>query len=221
MKLLISALVKLALGIVLIGAMLFLPAWTFNYPGAWLFIGVLFVPVLIMGAVLYVRAPALLEKRLKNREREGAQRGVVALSGIMFIATFIISSLDFRFGWSDAPSWVMILGAVLFLLGYAMFAEVTRENAYLSRTVEVDEGQQVVSTGLYGVVRHPMYLATLLMFPAMPVILGSFFGLIPMVLYPVIIVVRIINEEQLLTRELVGYAEYKAKVKYRLIPFVW
>lgn len=221
MKLLISALVKLALGIVLIGAMLFLPAWTFNYPGAWLFIGVLFVPVLIMGAVLYVRAPALLEKRLKNREREGAQRGVVALSGIMFIATFIISSLDFRFGWSDAPSWFMILGAVLFLLGYAMFAEVTRENAYLSRTVEVDEGQQVVSTGLYGVVRHPMYLATLLMFPAMPVILGSFFGLIPMVLYPVIIVVRIINEERLLTRELVGYAEYKAKVKYRLIPFVW
>lgn len=221
MKLLISALVKLALGIVLIGAMLFLPAWTFNYPGAWLFIGVLFVPVLIMGAVLYVRAPALLEKRLKNREREGAQRGVVALSGIMFIATFIISSLDFRFGWSDAPSWVMILGAVLFLLGYATFAEVTRENAYLSRTVEVDEGQQVVSTGLYGVVRHPMYLATLLMFPAMPLILGSFFGLIPMVLYPVIIVVRIINEEQLLTRELVGYAEYKAKVKYRLIPFVW
>lgn len=221
MKLLISALVKLALGIVLIGAMLFLPAWTFNYPGAWLFIGVLFVPVLIMGAVLYVRAPALLEKRLKNREREGAQRGVVALSGIMFIATFIISSLDFRFGWSDAPSWVMILGAVLFLLGYAMFAEVTRENAYLSRTVEVDEGKQVVSTGLYGVVRHPMYLATLLMFPAMPVTLGSFFGLIPMVLYPVIIVVRIINEEQLLTRELVGYAEYKAKVKYRLIPFVW
>jgi protein-S-isoprenylcysteine O-methyltransferase Ste14 len=221
MKLLISAITKMIFGIALNGAMLFLPAWTWSYFGAWLFIGVLFVPVLIMGAVLYVRAPALLEKRLKNREREGAQRGVVALSGIMFIATFIISSLDFRFGWSDAPSWVMILGAVLFLLGYAMFAEVTRENAYLSRTVEVDEGQQVVSTGLYGVVRHPMYAATLLMFLPLPLILGSFWGLCAFALYPVILVIRIRNEESVLREQLDGYADYLTKVKYRLIPFIW
>jgi protein-S-isoprenylcysteine O-methyltransferase Ste14 len=221
MKLLLNGLTKLAAGAVLLGLLLFLPAWTFNYFGAWLFLGVLLIPVMIMGAVLFVKAPALLEKRLQDKEKEASQKGVVALSGLMFIGGFVLSALDFRFGWSSVPFWLTISAAAVFLIGYAVFAEVMRENAYLSRTVEVQEGQKVVSTGLYGVVRHPMYLATLLMFLPMPLILQSLWGLIPFALYPVIIVVRILNEEKVLTEGLEGYAEYKKKVKYRLLPFVW
>ena len=221
MKLFFSALTKLIFGIVLIGLLLFLPAWTFNYFGAWLFLGVLLIPVMIMGVVLFIKAPALLEKRLQNKEKETAQKGIIALSGLMFIGGFVLSALDFRFGWSYVPMWLTITAALIFLVGYGMFAEVTRENAYLSRTVEVQEGQKVVSTGLYGVVRHPMYLATLLMFLPIPLILQSLWGLIPFALYPVIIVVRILNEEKVLTDGLDGYAEYKKQVKYRLIPFIW
>lgn len=221
MKLLLNGLTKLVAGAVLLGLLLFLPAWTFNYFGAWLFLGVLLIPVMIMGAVLFVKAPALLEKRLQDKEKEASQKGVVALSGLMFIGGFVLSALDFRFGWSSVPFWLTISAAAVFLIGYAVFAEVMRENAYLSRTVEVQEGQKVVSTGLYGVVRHPMYLATLLMFLPMPLILQSLWGLIPFALYPVIIVVRILNEEKVLTEGLEGYAEYKKKVKYRLLPFVW
>ena len=221
MKLLISAVTKTILGVVLIGALLFWPAGTFNYPGAWLFIGLLFIPTLILGVVLFILAPDLLKKRIDSKEKEAKQGVLIKLMGLMFLLGFVVSALDFRYSWSSVPTWLVIVASVAFLIGYLGYAEVLRENAYLSRTVEVQDGQTVVSTGLYSIVRHPMYLATLLMFPAMPVILGSFFGLIPMVLYPVIIVVRIINEERLLTRELVGYAEYKAKVKYRLIPFVW
>ena len=221
MKLLISAITKFIFGIILVGAMLFLPAWTFDYPGAWLFLGVLFVPMLIVGAVLYVKSPALLEKRLNNKEKEQTQRGVVALSGLMFPVGFVLSALDFRFGWSGVPTWLSIAAAVLFLCGYGMYAEVMRENAYLSRTVEVQDGQTVIDTGLYGVVRHPMYLATLFMFLPIPLILGSLWGLIPFALYPVVIVIRILNEEKVLSEQLSGYAEYKLKVKYRLIPFVW
>lgn len=221
MKLLFSALTKLILGIVLIGLLLFLPAWTFNYFGAWLFLGVLFLPMLIMGAVMLIKSPALLEKRLQNKEKEAAQKGVVAVSGLMFLGGFIVSALDFRFGWSTVPFWLTVTAAVVFLIGYAFYAEVMRENAYLSRTIEVQEGQKVIDTGLYGVVRHPMYLATLLMFLPIPMILQSFWGLIPMVLYPVVIVIRILNEEKVLERGLVGYSEYKKRVKYRLIPFVW
>ena len=221
MKLLTSAITKLILGLILVGAMLFLPAWTFDYPGAWLFIALLFVPMLIMGIILFAKAPSLLQKRLNNKEKENAQKGVVALSGLMFPIGFVLSALDFRFGWSDVPLWLVIVSSVLFLLGYAMYAEVMRENAYLSRTVEVQDGQTVVSTGLYGIVRHPMYLATLLMFLPMPLILGSFFGLIPFMLYPIVITIRIINEEKVLSEGLAGYTEYKSKVKYRLIPFVW
>ncbi len=194
MKLLLNGLTKLIFGIVLIGLLLFLPAWTFNYLGAWLFMGVLLVPVMIMGVVLFIKAPDLLEKRLQNKEKEITQKGVIALSGLMFIGGFVLSALDFRFGWSYVPMWLTITAAVIFLAGYGMFAEVMRENAYLSRTVEVQEGQKVVSTGLYGVVRHPMYLATLLMFLPMPLILQSFWGLIPFAIYPVVIVIRIINE---------------------------
>ena len=221
MKLLLSALTKLILGFVLVGALLFLPAWTFAYPNAWLFIALLFVPMLLMGALLFAKAPALLGKRLNNKEKEKTQKGVIALSGLIFPIGFIVSALDFRFGWSRVPLWLVILSSVLFLLGYGMYAEVMRENAYLSRTVEVQEGQKVISTGLYGVVRHPMYLATLLMFLPLPLILGSFWGLIAFAFYPIIIVIRILNEEKLLKAELEGYADYQKKVKHRLIPFVW
>jgi protein-S-isoprenylcysteine O-methyltransferase Ste14 len=221
MKLLISGLTKLILGLVLVGAMLFLPAWTFHYPGAWLFLGLLFVPMLIMGAVMLIKAPALLEKRLDGKEKEATQKGVVALSGLMFPAGFVLSALDFRFGWSHVPLWLVVTASALFLIGYGLYAEVMRENAYLSRTIEVQENQTVIDTGLYGMVRHPMYLATLLMFLPLPLILGSFWGLIPFALYPAIIVVRILNEEKVLTDGLDGYAEYKQKVRYRLIPYFW
>ncbi len=221
MKLLFSALTKYLLGLILIGAILFLPARTFYYPGAWLFISLLFIPMLLMGVVLFIKAPALLEKRLGNKEKERTQRGIVALSGLMFPLGFVLSALDFRFAWSSVPLWLVIVASVQFLLGYGMYAEVMRENAYLSRTVEVQENQTVISTGLYGIVRHPMYLATLLMFLPMPLILGSFWGLIPFALYPVIIVIRILNEEKVLAEGLEGYEEYRKKVRYRLIPFVW
>ena len=221
MKLLFSALVKFALGVALVGAMIFLPAWTMNYPNAYLFMSLLFVPMLIMGVVLLIKSPNLLEKRLDGKEKEKAQRGVVALSGLIFPAGFVISSLDFRFGWSSVPTYLVITASVIFLAGYGMYAEVMRENAYLSRTVEIQEGQELISTGLYSVVRHPMYLATLLMFLPIPLILGSFYGLIPFAAYPAVIVTRIINEEKLLENGLSGYAEYKKKVKYRLIPFVY
>lgn len=221
MKLLLSALTKLVFGFILVGLLLFLPPWTFNYFGAWLFLGVLFLPMLIMGVVMLVKAPELLEKRLNNKEKEATQRGVVALSGLAFLGGFLISAFDFRFSWSTVPLWLTVTAAVVFLIGYGLYAEVLRENAYLSRTIEVQEGQKVISTGLYGVVRHPMYLATLLMFLPIPLILQSFWGLIPIAIYPVVIVVRILNEEKVLEKGLEGYTEYKKKVKYRIIPFVW
>ena len=221
MRLIFSALTKYIFGLVAVGALLFLPAWTFDYPGAWLFIALLFIPMLLLGAVLFAKAPSLLEKRLNNKEKERAQRGVIALSGLMFPIGFAVSALDFRFGWSSVPLWLVIVASVLFLIGYGAYAEVMRENAYLSRTVEVQEGQRVISTGLYGIVRHPMYLTTLLMFLPLPLILGSLWGLIPFAVYPAVIVIRILNEEKVLTDGLPGYAEYKKKVKFRLIPFIW
>ena len=221
MKLLASALTKFIFGIALVGALLFLPAWTFDYFGAWLFLGILFIPMMIMGIVMFIKSPSLLEKRLANREKERAQKGVVGVSALMFLGGFILSAVDFRYGWSSVPLWLTITAAVIFLVGYALYAEVLRENAYLSRTVEVQEGQKVIDTGLYGVVRHPMYLATLLMFLPMPIVLGSFWGLIPFAIYPVAIIIRIINEEKVLSEGLDGYSEYRKKVKYRLIPFIW
>ena len=220
-KLLAAALVKFLVGAVMIGALLFLPAWTLHYPFAWLFMALLLIPTLVLGAVLLIKAPDLLEKRLREKESETTQKSVVALSGLMFLSSFVISAVDFRFGMSTVPLWAVVTASVLFLAGYGMFAEVLRENAYLSRTVEIQDGQKVISTGLYGVVRHPMYLATLLMFLPMPLILGSLWGLIPMAAYPAIIAVRIVNEEKVLTEGLDGYREYKNKVKYRVFPFVW
>lgn len=221
MKLMINAAVKLLFGALLIGMLLFLPAGTLLYFGAWLFLAVLFIPMTAVGIVLAVKAPALLSRRLDHREKEKTQRGVIGIAGLMFPVGFVVSALDFRFGWSACPVWASIAGAALFLTGYAMYAEVLRENAYLSRTVRVEEGQTVVSTGLYGIVRHPMYLSTLLMFLPIPLILSSLWGLIPFALYPVLIVVRIFDEEKVLSCELAGYTEYKTCVKYRLIPFVW
>ena len=221
MKLLVSGLTKIVLGLVLIGALLFLPAWTFNYPGAWLFIALLFIPTIILGVVLFIASADLLKKRIDAKEKEADQSVVVKLSGLMFVIGFVISALDFRFGWSSVPTWLVIGASALFLIGYLGYAEVLRENAYLSRTIEVQNGQTVISTGLYGVVRHPMYLATLFMFLPLPLILGSYFGLIPLSLYIPLIMVRIVGEERVLSAGLVGYAEYKTKVKYRLIPFIW
>ena len=221
MKLLFNALIKFAAGLLLVGLLLFLPAWTLNYPGAWLFIGLLFVPMLIRGGVLLVKSPSLLEKRLDAKEKRSTQKGVIAFSGLIFPVGFILAALDFRFGWSSVHTAFTAIASGLFLIGYAMYAVVMRENEYLSRTVEVQDGQRVIDTGLYGVVRHPMYLASLLMFLPLPIILGSWYALIPFGFYPIIIIFRIIDEERLLKKELSGYSEYTKKVKYRLIPFVW
>lgn len=221
MKLLLSALVKFLCGLLLVGLVLFLPAGTLSYPNGWLFMGVLFVPMLTLGVVLFFKSPELLQKRLDNKEKEKAQRGVVASSGLIFLAGFIVSALDFRFGWSNVPLPLVIAAAVVFLAGYGMYAEVMRENAYLSRTIEVQENQKVIDTGLYGIVRHPMYLATLLMFLPLSLILGSLWGLIPFAFYPAVIILRILNEEKILSAGLEGYDAYRGRVKYRLIPFVW
>ena len=221
MKLLLSGLIKFTVGLLLVGALLFLPAGSLSYSDGWLLIALLFVPMLIAGLVMFFVSPAFLEKRLDAKEKQATQKGVLAFSGLMFIASFVVAGLDWRFGWSWTPLPVTVAGVVLFLAAYGLYAEVMRENAYLSRTIKVVEGQKVVDTGLYGIVRHPMYSATVFLFLAMPLVLGSWYALIPMAFYPVIIIVRLLDEEKLLTRELPGYEEYKKKVKYRLIPFVW
>lgn len=220
-QLLMDAIKKTVSGIVLIGFLLFLPAGTVYYWNAWLFCVVLFVPVMIMGIVLFLKAPDLLRKRLQEKEEQKEQKSVVALSAFMFLAGFILAGLDFRYGWSNISDAVVYAAAALFLIGYVLFAEVMRENAYLSRIVEVQENQTVIDTGLYRIVRHPMYFATVLMFNAMPLILGSWVSFAIFLLYPFLIAKRIRNEEAVLEQGLQGYKEYKLKVKYRLIPFIW
>ena len=221
MKLAISAITKLALGFALMLLLVFLPAGTFDFFNGWLLCAILFIPILFIGLFLLVKSPKMLEKRLDMKEKEGTQRWVVALSSVMLVCGFVCAGLDFRFNISQIPMPLVVFAAVIFLVGYALYCEVMRENAYLSRTVRVEEGQKVISTGLYSIVRHPMYFATLLMFLTIPVVLGSWISLAFFVFYPVIIAVRITDEEKLLERELDGYKEYKNKVKYRLIPFVW
>ena len=221
MKLLLSALTKYLSGLLLVGALLFLPAGSFSYLGAWLFLALLFVPMLALGIVLFIKSPALLEKRLRVKEKQGTQRGVVAVSALLFIGGFVVAGLDARFGWSHVPLWAVIAAAVVLLASYALYAEVMRENAYLSRTVEVQEGQKVVDTGLYGIVRHPMYAVTLWLFLSIPVVLGSWWALLCFSPYLAVIVVRIRNEEAVLDAELDGYTDYKKSVKYRILPFVW
>ena len=221
MKLLAQALIKYTFGLLLVGLLLFLPAGTLNYTYGWLFAGLLFVPMLIAGFVMFFKSPDFLAKRLDAKEKQAAQRNVVALSGLMFIAGFVVAGLDYRFGWSSMPPAVTVASSVLFLFAYALYAEVMRENAYLSRTIKVEQGQTVVDTGLYGIVRHPMYMATILLFLMIPIILGSWYALIPFAFYPAIIIARLKDEEDLLTRELPGYDAYKQKVRYRLIPYIW
>ena len=220
-KLFLSAILKFALGVVLIGALLFLPAGTLHYPQGWLLMGILFVPMFLAGLVMMAKNPALLRSRLSAKEKQREQSQVVKLSGLMFLVGFVLAGLSYRFGWLMLPRWVSIVGAVLFLASYALYAEVLRENTWLSRTIEVQEGQQVISTGLYGIVRHPMYMATLVLFLSMPLVLGSALAFVVFLAYPAIIVKRLLNEEEVLARELNGYTEYMQKVKRRLIPFIW
>ena len=220
-KLLLSAIVKFTAGVLLVGTLIFLPAGTLRVPGGWLLMGILFIPMFLAGLVMMAKDPNLLRSRLNAREKEREQDLVVKLSGLMFLTGFILAGFDFRFGWSRLPGWVNILGAVLFLSAYALYAEVLRENAWLSRTIEVQHGQTVVSTGLYGIVRHPMYAATLLLFLSMPLVLGSIPAFVVFLSYPAIIGKRIRNEEQILSRDLPGYAEYLEKVRWRLIPYIW
>ena len=220
-QLVLSTSIKLLLGLVLVGLFIFLPAGTLHYHCGWLLIAVLFVPMLIAGIVMLFRSPELLKKRLNAKEKESEQRSVVALSGIMFVAAFVVAGLNFRYEWVVMPSWALWSAVALFLLAYIMYAEVLRENAYLSRTIEVQKGQKVIDTGLYGVVRHPMYSATIMLFLSMPLVLGSLPSFVVMLAYIPIIVKRIKNEEVVLLKGLTGYDGYCRKVRYRIVPFIW
>ena len=219
-KLCFEAILKFSAGVALMAVLLFLPAGTLDFPGGQLLMAVLFIPMFLAGIVMMLKNPDLLRSRLKAKEKEADQDLVIKLSGLMFLVGFILAGLDFRFGWSKLPGWVSTLGAVLFLSAYALFAEVLRENTWLSRTIEVREGQTVVSTGLYGIVRHPMYSATLLLFLSMPLVLGSLPAFLVFLCYPAIITKRILGEEQVLRRELKGYDEYCERIRWRLIPFI-
>ena len=220
-KLFISAIIKLVAGIVLLGLLLFLPAGSLSYWNGWLFMGLLFIPMFIAGIVLMIKNPDLLAKRLNAKEKESEQKSVILYSSIMFILGFVLAGLNYRFNWIMLPNIVVIISSILFIIAYILYAEVLRENTYLSRTIEVQEDQKVVDTGLYGIVRHPMYAVTILLFLSMPLILGSIISFIIFLIYPIIISKRIKNEEEVLERELKGYKEYKEKVKYKMIPFVW
>ena len=216
-----QAMIKFFSGVLLVGLLLFLPAGTLYFRRAWLLMGILFVPMFLAGLVMLFKSPELLRRRLKARESEGEQRTVIALSGLMFLLSFILAGLNYRSDWMLLPRWVSIAAAAVFLLGYGLFGEVLRENVYLARTVEVEKGQKLIDTGLYGIVRHPMYSATVLMFLAMPLVLGSPLSFAVMLLYLPIIAKRIRNEEQVLSKGLEGYKEYCGRVKYRLFPWIW
>ena len=221
LKLFIQAILKFLLGVVLVGVLVFLPAGTLHYLNGWIFMGILFIPMFFAGIVMMFKSPELLKKRLNAKEKEKEQSLVVKLSGLMFIAGFVLAGLDYRFSWFFLPLWVSITASVLFIIAYILYAEVLRENTYLSRTIEVQENQKVVDTGLYGIVRHPMYAVTLVLFLSMPLVLGSLISMVVFLAYPFIIAKRIKNEEEVLERDLQGYCEYKQKVKYRLMPFIW
>jgi len=220
-KLLIQAITKLLMGLVIVSMLLFLPAGTIYYWNAWLFMGVLFIPMFIIGLILLLKSPNLLAKRLNVKEEETEQKQVIGLSLLMFVGGFIVAALDFRYGWSKLPDWVIAAAMIIFLISYGLYLEVMRENAYLSRTIEVQENQKVVDTGLYGIVRHPMYFVTVFLFLSIPFILGSVYAFIIFLIYPFLLIKRIKNEETILREGLTGYVEYTKKVKYRLIPFIW
>ncbi len=220
-RLFIQAIIKFSLGFVLIGLLIFLPAGTLNFTNGWIFMAVLFIPILIAGIIMMLKNPDLLKSRLDAKEKEREQSNVVKLSGLMFLGGFIVAGLDFRFGWYPLPRGIVIGAVIVFIFSYLLYAEVLRENTYLSRTITVQKDQKVIDTGLYSIVRHPMYLATILMFLAIPFVLGSVFSFIIFLTYPFIIAKRIKNEEKVLEKELKGYIEYKKKVKYRIIPYIW
>lgn len=220
-KLFIQAIIKYILGVVSIGALLFIPACSFEYWNGWLFMGLLFIPMFIAGIILMIKNPELLRKRLNAKEKENEQKEVILFSGLMFLSGFIIAGLNYKYNWIEVPNIVVIISSILFIIAYILYAEVLRENTYLSRTIEVQENQKVVDTGMYGIVRHPMYAVTILLFLTMPLILGSIISFIIFLIYPFIIGKRIKNEEEVLEKDLKGYTEYKKKVKYKLIPFIW
>jgi len=220
-QLFIQALTKFLSGVILLGVLLFLPAGSWHFRQAWLLMGILFIPMFIAGIILMVKNPELLQKRLNAKEEQTEQKQVVALSGVLFVSAFIVAGFNWHFGWYVLPDWVVWIAASIFLFAYILYAEVLRENTYLSRTVEVQTDQKVIDTGLYGIVRHPMYMATTLLFLAMPLVLASPFSFVIMLLYLPLIVRRIRNEETILEKGLPGYREYKQRVKYRLIPFIW
>ena len=220
-KLFFQALSKFLIGFIIICALLFIPAGTLDYPNGWLFIALLFIPMFFAGIIMLFKSPDLLRRRLNAKEEEDEQKTVILVSGIIFLLAFILAGLNFRFGWFKLPTVVIIIASVIFLIAYIMYAEVLRENEYLSRTVEVSENQKVVDSGLYGIVRHPMYTSTIFLFLSMPLVLDSIFSFIVMLVYPIIIIFRIRNEEKVLENELIGYKEYKEKVKYKLIPYLW
>ena len=220
-KLFLKAITKYIFGVILVGILLFLPAGTINYWNAWLFMGLLFIPMFIAGIILMIKNPILLKSRLDVKEKEFEQKKVILYSGLMFLVGFIVAGLNYRFSWITIPNIIVIISSVIFILSYILYAEVLRENTYLSRTIKVQENQKIVDTGLYGIVRHPMYSITLILFLTMPLILGSIISFIIFLIYPFIISKRIKNEEEVLERKLKGYKEYKKKVKYKLIPFIW
>ena len=220
-KLFSQALSKFLFGLIIISLLLFIPAGTLNYPNAWLFLALLFIPMFIAGIIMLIKSPKLLKRRLNAKEEEKEQKIVILISGIMFLLAFILAGLNFRFGWFQLPQTVIIIASIIFILSYIMYAEVLRENMYLSRTVEVSENQKVIDTGLYEIVRHPMYTSTIFLFLSMPLVLDSLFSFMVMFIYPIVIISRIKNEEKVLERELEGYKEYKEKVKYRILPFIW
>lgn len=220
-KLFFGAVVKFLIGATIVGLLLFVPANSIEYFNGWLFMGLLFIPMFIAGIILFFKNPDLLKRRLNAKEKEKEQRKVLIFSGMMFLLGFILAGLNYRFEWIKLPDIIVIIASILFIIAYILYAEVLRENAFLSRTIEVKENQKVVDTGLYGIVRHPMYLITIILFLTIPLILGSILSFLIFLVYPFIIVKRIKNEEMVLEKELKGYKEYKEKVKYRLIPFVW
>ena len=220
-KLFVQAIIKFISGVVMVALMIFLPAGNLNYWNGWQFMGILFIPMFTAGIILMLKNPQLLKIRLNTKENESEQKTVILLSGIMFLAGFVLCGFNYRFSWIVLPKWVIIGATILFLISYILYAEVLRENTYLSRTIEVQDGQKVIDTGLYGIVRHPMYLVTILLFLAMPLVLGSVISFLIFLVYPMILAKRIKNEEKVLEEQLAGYKEYKQKVKYKLIPFVW
>ena len=220
-KLFCSAIIKFIFGAALAGALLFVPAGTFEYINGWIFMGILFIPMFIAGIILMIKNPELLRKRLNNKETEDTQKYVILFSSLMFVAGFIVAGFDYKYGWTNVPDIIVIVSSILFVIAYILYAEVLRENEYLSRTIEVQENQKVIDTGLYGIVRHPMYAVTIILFLSMPLILGSIISFIIFLMYPIIIAIRIKNEEKVLEEQLEGYTEYKKKVKYKIIPFIW